>query len=169
MCMQRPAGHAVPWRRGGSCEAHSGRSGARWSLRVCLRDSGNNRWNILHRNFDRVTNGATGILLVTVISFFVSLLKTLWGPGLELFKSGIISLLIQFPKQLLWRFENSKLSTTFILVFDHCCVADPDPRSGAFLTPGSGMRIRDEKKSRAWIRDEHPASYFWELCISFLG
>ncbi len=38
------------------------------------------------------------------------------------------------------------------------CVADPYPGSGAFLTPGSG--IRDGKKSRARIRDEHPGSYF---------
>ncbi len=36
---------------------------------------------------------------------------------------------------------------------------DPDPRSGAFLTPGSGIRIRDEQ----------PGSYFLELRNHFLG
>jgi hypothetical protein len=30
-------------------------------------------------------------------------------------------------------------------------VADPDPRSGTFLTPASGIRIRGGKKSRARI------------------
>ncbi len=41
-----------------------------------------------------------------------------------------------------------------------CSVANPDPVSGAFLTPGSG------------IRDEQPESYFLELrnhCFGFLG
>ncbi len=36
-------------------------------------------------------------------------------------------------------------------------VADPDPGSGAFWTPGSG------------IRDEQPGSYFLELRNHFLG
>jgi hypothetical protein len=36
-------------------------------------------------------------------------------------------------------------------------VADPDPGSGAFLTPGSG------------IRDEQPGSYFLELRNHFYG
>jgi hypothetical protein len=36
-------------------------------------------------------------------------------------------------------------------------VADPDPGSGAFLTPGSG------------IRDEQSGSYFLELKNYFLG
>jgi hypothetical protein len=36
-------------------------------------------------------------------------------------------------------------------------VADPDPESGAFLTPGSG------------ILDEQPGSYFLELRNHFLG
>jgi hypothetical protein len=36
-------------------------------------------------------------------------------------------------------------------------VADPDPGSGAFLTPGSG------------ILDEQPGSYFLELRNNFLG
>jgi hypothetical protein len=42
-------------------------------------------------------------------------------------------------------------------------VADPDPVSGVFLTPGSGYGIRDEEKSGSAIRDEHPGSYFLEL------
>ncbi len=44
-------------------------------------------------------------------------------------------------------------------------VADPDPGSGAFLTPGSGMG----KKSGSGIRDEQPGSYFRELKKQFLG
>jgi hypothetical protein len=36
-----------------------------------------------------------------------------------------------------------------------CGFTDPDPGSGAFLTPGSGMG----KKSRSGFRDEHPGSY----------
>jgi hypothetical protein len=49
---------------------------------------------------------------------------------------------------------------------DHS-VADPDPGSGAFLTPGSG--IRDGLKVS--IRDEQPGSYFLELktIFGFLG
>jgi hypothetical protein len=39
-------------------------------------------------------------------------------------------------------------------------VADPDPGSGAFLTPGSGM-------GKKQIRDEHPRSFFQEH--GFLG
>ncbi len=38
-------------------------------------------------------------------------------------------------------------------------VADPDPGSSAFLTPGSGLG----KKSGSWIRNEQPGSYFLEL------
>jgi hypothetical protein len=44
-------------------------------------------------------------------------------------------------------------------------VADPDPGSGAFLTPGSGMG----KKSGIRIRDEQPGSYFLELRNHFMG
>jgi hypothetical protein len=46
-------------------------------------------------------------------------------------------------------------------------VADPDPGSGAFLTPGSG--IRDGQKVSIQIRDEQPVSYFRELGNHFLG
>ncbi len=56
----------------------------------------------------------------------------------------------------------------FFSIFEYvlahqCCGSDPG--SGAFFTPGSG--IRDGKRYR--IQDEHPGSYFWELSISFLG
>ncbi len=40
-----------------------------------------------------------------------------------------------------------------------CSVADLDPGSGAFMTPGSGIRIRDE----------HFESHFRELRNNFLG
>ncbi len=40
-------------------------------------------------------------------------------------------------------------------------VADPDPGSGAFLTPGSGMGRNSA--SGSGIRDEQPGSYFLEL------
>jgi hypothetical protein len=46
-------------------------------------------------------------------------------------------------------------------------VADPDPGSGAFLIPGSGIQIRDPGK--IWIRDEHPRSFLRELRNSILG
>ncbi len=42
-------------------------------------------------------------------------------------------------------------------------VADPDPRSGAYLTPGSGMSKLQNIRIR--IRDEQPGSYFRELRI----
>jgi hypothetical protein len=59
----------------------------------------------------------------------------------------------------------------------HCIVgsvADPDPGSGALLTPGSGIRdgktgIRDGKKVSIRIRDEQPGSYILELRNHFLG
>ncbi len=40
-------------------------------------------------------------------------------------------------------------------------VADPDPGSGAFLTPGSGMGRKSASGSGIW--DEQPGSYFLEL------
>jgi hypothetical protein len=48
------------------------------------------------------------------------------------------------------------------------CVAEPG--SGAFLTPGSRIRIRDGKKpeTRSGNQDEHPGSYFLELGIRFV-
>jgi hypothetical protein len=46
-------------------------------------------------------------------------------------------------------------------------VADPDPGSGAFLTPGSGMGRKSA--SGSGIRDEQPVSYFLELRNHFFG
>ncbi len=48
-------------------------------------------------------------------------------------------------------------------------VADPDPRSGAFLNldPGSGMGKKSGSGIR--IRDEQPESYFRELRKHFFG
>jgi hypothetical protein len=43
----------------------------------------------------------------------------------------------------------------FILPWPNTSVADPDPGSGAFLTPGLGSRI--------------PNPYFLELSVKFLG
>jgi hypothetical protein len=46
-------------------------------------------------------------------------------------------------------------------------VAEPDPGSGAFLTPGSVI----DKKSRSGIRgpEHNPGSYFLEVRKNFLG
>jgi hypothetical protein len=44
-------------------------------------------------------------------------------------------------------------------------VADPDPGSGAFLTPGSGIRNRFFPDPGSRI----PNPYFWELRDNFLG
>jgi hypothetical protein len=43
-------------------------------------------------------------------------------------------------------------------------VADPDPGSGVFVTPGSDIG----KKNKIRIRDEHPGSSFRELRNIFL-
>ncbi len=48
-------------------------------------------------------------------------------------------------------------------------VADPDPGSGAFFTPGSGIRDGYESGSGSGIRDEQPGSYFRELRNNFWG
>ncbi len=44
----------------------------------------------------------------------------------------------------------------------HCSVADPDPGSGAFLTPESGTRDGQKSGSVSGIRiwDEQPVLYF---------
>ncbi len=44
----------------------------------------------------------------------------------------------------------------FLFLILHSSVADPDPGSGAFFTPGSG------------IRDEQPGSYFYSVETIFL-
>jgi hypothetical protein len=54
-------------------------------------------------------------------------------------------------------------------VFGFCSVADSDPGSGAFLTPGSGIRDGRKSASGSWIRDEQPGSYFLELRNHFFG
>ncbi len=46
-------------------------------------------------------------------------------------------------------------------------VADPDPGSGAFLTPGSGMGRKSA--SGSGIRGEQPGLYFLELRNYFFG
>jgi hypothetical protein len=46
-------------------------------------------------------------------------------------------------------------------------LVDPDPGSGAFLTPGSGMGRKSA--SGSGIRDEQPGSYFLELRNHFFG
>jgi hypothetical protein len=56
-------------------------------------------------------------------------------------------------------------SVQVIFLLFTCSVADPDPGSGAFLTPGSGM----DKKSGSGIRNDQPGSYFLELRNHFLG
>jgi hypothetical protein len=50
-------------------------------------------------------------------------------------------------------------------------VADPDPGSGAFLTPDSESRTgkKSESGSVSRIRDEQPELYFRELRNHFLG
>ena len=48
----------------------------------------------------------------------------------------------------------------------------PDPGSGTFLTPGSGIRDGRKSASGSGIRDEQPGSYFLELrnhFFAFLG
>jgi hypothetical protein len=48
-------------------------------------------------------------------------------------------------------------------------VADPDPGSSAFLTPGSGMGKKSGSGSRIRIRDEKTGSYFLELRNHLFG
>ncbi len=48
-------------------------------------------------------------------------------------------------------------------------VADPDPGSGAFLTPGSGMGKKSGSGSGIRIWDEQPESHFREPRNQFSG
>ncbi len=57
--------------------------------------------------------------------------------------------------------RNDNLSSVF------GSVADPDPGSGAFLTPVSGMGRKSA--SGSGIRDEQPGSYFLDLRNHFFG
>jgi hypothetical protein len=54
---------------------------------------------------------------------------------------------------------NSNASSKVKVAKLHFSVADPDPGSGSFLTPGSWIRIRNEQ----------PGSYFLELRNHFFG
>ncbi len=54
-----------------------------------------------------------------------------------------------------------------VFLFSSTSVADPDPGSGAFLTPGSGIRIGFFRISDPGSRIPNP--YFWELRDNFLG
>ncbi len=67
---------------------------------------------------------------------------------------------MQDPNPLFFH-SGSNIKTEADLKSQSFSAADPDPGSGAFLTTGSG--IRDEKKSRSRIRDEHPGSIFLNL------
>ncbi len=58
--------------------------------------------------------------------------------------------------------SESEFNETFKL---NISVADPDPGSGAFLTPGSGIRNRFFPDPGSRI----PDPYFWELSDNFLG
>jgi hypothetical protein len=52
------------------------------------------------------------------------------------------------------------------------CVADPDPGSGAFLTPGGlnpGSGMGKNSGSGIWIRDEQLGSYYRKLKKQFFG
>jgi|688.fasta_scaffold785136_1 hypothetical protein len=51
----------------------------------------------------------------------------------------------------------------------HIGVADPNPGSGAFLTPGSEIWDPGWVKIRIRIRDEYPGSYFREFRNHFVG
>ncbi len=59
--------------------------------------------------------------------------------------------------------QPAKVSFFFPLVT--CSVADPDPGSGTFLTPGSGIRNMFFPNPGSRI----PNPYFWELSENFLG
>ena len=56
-----------------------------------------------------------------------------------------------------WITNNNKLLPFIYITSPVSSVADPDPGSGAFLTPGSGIRY------------EQPGSYFLELRNYFFG
>ncbi len=69
------------------------------------------------------------------------------------------------PQQISLDDHNISLIYTDIIYTDS--VADPDPGSVAFLTPGSGMGRKSA--SGSGIRDEQPGSYFLELRNHFFG
>ncbi len=59
------------------------------------------------------------------------------------------------------KWSHDMYSGRFCFILDKISVADPDPGSGAFLTPGSGMGRKSA--SGSGIRDEQPGSYLLEL------
>ncbi len=61
------------------------------------------------------------------------------------------------------------LGTTKQENIEYFSVADQDPGSGAFLTPGSGIQDGKKEGSGSGIRNEHPGSNFLELRNHFLG
>ncbi len=84
------------------------------------------------------------------------------------FSSGFLACFWSFyirphrPKRTLRIRTHRAVSMVFNFMYETSAirsVAHPDPGSGAFLIPGSGIRIRDGKKSKSGIRDEHPESY----------
>jgi hypothetical protein len=77
----------------------------------------------------------------------------------EIFQAGLIIISTEDEYRQQWQL--------FLLGYIGTSVADPDPGSGAFLTPQSG--IRDGQKIKIRIRDEQTGSYFRELRTNFLG
>ncbi len=59
-----------------------------------------------------------------------------------------------------WRICNAALCA-----FVKCSVADPDPGSGAFFTPGSGIRDPGSGWTEIRIRDKHPGSTELVKCV----
>jgi hypothetical protein len=49
-----------------------------------------------------------------------------------------------------------------------CSVADPDPGSGAFLPPGSGIRIRDEFFPDPGSRIPDPAPFLMKFSYNIV-
>jgi hypothetical protein len=67
-----------------------------------------------------------------------------------------------------------RVGVSFYIQFIFYNVTDPDPGSGAFLTPESGMGKISGSASRIRIRDEQPGPYtrglrnnFWVKILKF--
>jgi hypothetical protein len=65
------------------------------------------------------------------------------------------------------KFCGAGLSISIFLFQKFFNVADPDPESGSFFTPVSGMGKKSGSGSQIRIRDEQPGSYFRELRNNF--
>jgi hypothetical protein len=87
------------------------------------------------------------------------------------FSRGSVSI-IGGPDQTLLKFilqrDNPSASTVPYCGYLHVSDANPDPGSGAFLTPGYGMGKKSKSGSEIRIRDEHFGSYFRELRNKYL-